>query len=73
MENRRREVVGIEVKAAMSIGAKDFAGLKHLKDIAGDKFRAGILLHSGQEILPMGERLWAMPISMVWTQTLMTP
>ena len=67
LENRRREIIGIEVKAAVLVGARDFNGLKYLKEIAGDKFRAGILLHAGTTILPMGERLWTMPISTLWT------
>lgn len=66
LENRRREIIGIEVKAAVSVGARDFAGLKYLKDFAGEDFQVGIVLHSGKRIMPMGERLWAMPISALW-------
>ena len=66
LENRRREIVGIEVKAAVSLGVRDFNGLKYLHEIAGKSFRAGIVLHSGDKIVPMGERLWAMPISALW-------
>ncbi|MDO5049943.1 MAG: ATP-binding protein [Actinomycetaceae bacterium] len=66
LENRRREIVGIEVKASTSIGARDFNGLKALKDIAAEKFHAGIVLYTGRDVLPMGERLWAMPISTLW-------
>lgn len=66
LENRRRQVVGIEVKAAVSIGARDFTGLKFLRELAGDKFQAGIVLYSGEELFPMGEKMWAVPLSTVW-------
>ena len=53
-------------KAAMSIQPKDFAGLRYLQQVAGDSFSAGIVLYTGKDVLPMGENLWAMPISTLW-------
>lgn len=67
MESRSREVVGVEVKAAVSLQDKDFSGLCHLQKLAGNKFRCGILLYAGKESLPMGSGLWAMPISTLWS------
>ena len=67
MESRNREVVGVEVKAAVSLQGKDFSGLRHLQQLSGDKFRCGILLYAGKESLPMGPDLWAMPISTLWS------
>lgn len=67
MESRNREVVGVEVKAAVSLQGKDFSGLRHLQKLAGERFRCGILLYAGKESLPMGPGLWAMPISALWS------
>lgn len=67
MESRSREVVGVEVKAAVSLQGKDFSGLRHVQKLAGNKFRCGILLYAGKESLPMGPGLWAMPISTLWS------
>lgn len=67
MESRNREVVGVEVKAAVSLQGKDFYGLRHLQKLAGERFRCGILLYAGKESLPMGPGLWAMPISALWS------
>lgn len=67
MESRNREVVGVEVKAAVSLQSKDFSGLRHLQQLAGERFRCGILLYAGKESLPMGSDLWAMPISALWS------
>lgn len=67
MESRNREVVGVEVKAAVSLQGKDFSGLRHLQKLTGERFRCGILLYAGKESLPMGPGLWAMPISALWS------
>lgn len=67
MESRNREVVGVEVKAAVSLQGKDFSGLRHLQTLTGERFRCGILLYAGKESLPMGPDLWAMPISALWS------
>lgn len=67
MESHNREVVGVEVKAAVSLQSKDFSGLRHLQKLAGERFRCGILLYAGKESLPMGPGLWAMPISALWS------
>lgn len=66
VEDRRGRVVGLEVKAAASVQARDFAGLKKLASLAGRKFAAGILLYDGTDTLPMGERLWAVPLCTLW-------
>lgn len=67
LEDRQQSVVGIETKATMSISQKDFKGLTFLREQLGAQFQAGIVLHAGKQILPMGDRLWAMPISTLWS------
>jgi uncharacterized protein len=66
LENRRGEVVGIEVKASSTPRSDDFRGLRHLQDRLGDDFIAGLVLHTGQHTLPFGPKLRAMPISALW-------
>ena len=39
-----------------------------LVNIAGDQFKLGVILYDGTEILPLGVRLWAAPISTLWGQ-----
>jgi hypothetical protein len=39
-------VIGIEVKAAESVRAEDFRGLRHLAGRLGERFRAGIVLYA---------------------------
>ncbi|HLU71757.1 MAG TPA: ATP-binding protein [Nonomuraea sp.] len=66
LENRQGQVVGIEIKAASTVRPDDFRGLRHLADRLGDDFIAGIVLHTGTQTLPFGDRMRAMPVSALW-------
>lgn len=66
IENAAGELVGVEVKAAATVKENDLRGLKKFAGMAGKPFRAGVLLYDGTEILPLGDRLWAAPLSTLW-------
>ncbi|MDR1462921.1 MAG: ATP-binding protein [Azoarcus sp.] len=66
IENAAGQVIGVEVKAAASLSIKDFDGLKHFAQIAGDAFLRGIVLYDGDEMRYVGENLLAMPMSSLW-------
>ncbi|WP_297480821.1 ATP-binding protein [Ferrovum sp.] len=66
IEDLAEQVVGVEVKAAASVSAGDLSGLKKLAALAGKQFVAGIVLYDGNDTLPIGERLWAVPLSTLW-------
>ena len=66
LENRQGQVVAIDVKAASSVKAEDFRGLRHLADRLGDDMLVGIVLYTGQQTLPFGPQLRAVPISALW-------
>ena len=59
-------VVGVEVKASVGVRAEDFRALTTMRDALGKRFRAGILLHDGAQVLPFGDRLWSAPVSALW-------
>jgi predicted AAA+ superfamily ATPase len=63
LEDRGGSVVGIEVKLAASVQARDFSGLRSLQETAGAAFVRGVVLYLGEQILPAGERLWAVPLA----------
>lgn len=56
-------VVGVEVKAAVTVWPRDLHGLKCLKEAAGNAFACGIVLHDGERIQRVGDRLFAMSFS----------
>ena len=66
LENRRGQVVGIEVTAASTVGPDDFRGLRRLADRLGADFLVGIVLYTGRSTLPFGEKMRAVPVSALW-------
>jgi uncharacterized protein len=67
MERHSGEVVGVEVKATATPSRQDFAGLRYLRDKLGTRFRAGVVLYTGSDTLPLGDRLAAVPLSGLWS------
>jgi uncharacterized protein len=59
-------LAGIEVKAAASVSASDFRGLRKLKDAAGSQFAGGAVLYDGETSVSFGDGLFAVPIRMLW-------
>ena len=66
IENAAGHLVGVEGKASASVNAGDLRGMKKLAGLAGDQFKMGVLLYDGTETLPLGDRLWAAPLSTLW-------
>lgn len=66
VENASGELVGIEVKAGATVRDGDLRGLRKLAQLGGKRFKAGIVLYDGAQVLPMGDRLWLAPVSSLW-------
>ena len=61
-------LAGIEVKASATVRGEDFKHLTMMRDRIGHKrFVRGVVLYTGGERLPFGERLEAWPISALWS------
>ena len=58
----------VEVKAAATVKPSDLRGLRKLAGLAGDQFKMGILLYDGDETMPLGDGIWAAPLSTLWGQ-----
>nr|CAA6820653.1 MAG: AAA family ATPase [uncultured Thiotrichaceae bacterium] len=58
-------IAGIEIKAAATVTHSDFKGLNKLKESMGDQFAAGVVFYDGESIVPFGERLFAVPVSLL--------
>jgi len=59
-------VVGTEVKAGATVRTEDLAGLRNLANHLEDRFVAGHVLYTGQQTLPFGEKLRALPLDALW-------
>jgi predicted AAA+ superfamily ATPase len=67
VERPSGEILGIEVKASATVRASDFHGLVYLRKRLGRRLVAGVVLYAGEQTLPFGEGLWALPLSALWT------
>jgi len=67
IETSSGQLIGIEIKAAATATAADARHLTWLRDQAGDAFAAGIVLHTGPYVFPLGDRIIAAPVSSLWT------
>jgi len=54
------------VKAAHQVTPKDTRHLEWLRDTIGKEFMAGVVLHTGAQVMRLGDRLWAMPLAALW-------
>ncbi|WP_419842843.1 ATP-binding protein [Candidatus Poriferisodalis sp.] len=64
-----RHVIAIEIKATAAPSAHDARHLAWLRDHIGDRLLAGIVLHAGPSAFPLSDRLWALPLYSLWTDT----
>jgi uncharacterized protein len=66
LEQPDGSVAGIEVKASASAVPSDFAALRTLRDQLGKRFVAGVVLYTGDQIIPSGDQLWLVPLRTLW-------
>lgn len=59
-------VVAVEVKASTRATASDAKHLSWIKREFTREWRAGIVLHAGQDVYPLEDDIWALPISSLW-------
>jgi len=67
IENQRGDIAAIEVKAAATLTEDDWQTIAKLRDARPDRFAAGIVIYSGEQTVPLGDRLWAVPYAGLWT------
>jgi predicted AAA+ superfamily ATPase len=66
LENGMGQLVGVEVKASATVTSSDFKGLRGIAEATGDRFVRGVVLYTGSQVIPFGERLYAVPMSVLW-------
>jgi hypothetical protein len=73
LEAPGQRIAGIEVKASSNVNQSDFTGLRALAEMVGDKFVGGVVLYLSEQRLPFADKLWALPISVLWGAADATP
>ena len=66
LENRRGEIVGIEVKASATVSSNDFTGMRKLAEASGKKFIQGLVLYDHDLVVPFADNMFAAPLSRLW-------
>jgi uncharacterized protein len=66
LERPDGSVAAVEVKSGATVSASDFAALKLIRDQLGNRLRTGVVLYSGDELLPFGDKLWLVPLPALW-------
>ena len=66
VEKDNGETIAIEVKLDSSLSEKDFKNLELCRNTIGKNFKKGIVLYTGEDLVPFGEKLWAVPINYFW-------
>jgi predicted AAA+ superfamily ATPase len=66
IESRDGRVIAVEVKAGSSVRTEDLTGLRGLAAALGDRFVAGFVLYTGQQTLPFGPKIRAVPMEALW-------
>jgi uncharacterized protein len=59
-------VAAVEVKSRATVRRGDWRALAKLRDQRGSAFRAGVVLCPAEQTVPLGDRLWAVPLSASW-------
>jgi|GEM_PF-2093554 len=54
------------VKARASLRERDWRVIAAMRDKYGDRFKAGVVLYTGRQTIPLGNRIWAVPVSGLW-------
>jgi uncharacterized protein len=68
LERADGAIAGVEVKASATVGGSDFAALQELRDQLGERFRAGVVLYTGDQVVPFGDKLWLAPLPALWME-----
>jgi predicted AAA+ superfamily ATPase len=66
IEKDNGEAIAIEVKLESSLNERDFKNLELCRDTIGEKFKKGVILYTGENIVPFGDRLGAAPLNYLW-------
>ena len=70
LEAPSSEIAAVEVKAAATVDPSDYRALAKLRDARGSSFIAGVVFYTGPTTLVLTDRIWAVPISGLWTSGL---
>ena len=66
IEREDGALLGIEVKASSTVKGDDFKHLKWFQENLTRKEFVGVVLYAGEDVLPFGRGMWAVPMGALW-------
>lgn len=68
IENDDGGLLGVEVKAGSAVKKEHFRHLSWFKEhlLQDGQAFVGIVLYTGEKLIPFGENLWAVPMGCLW-------
>lgn len=60
-------IAAIEIKSAATRRGTDTRWIAKVRDKVGTRFAGGVILHTGPRAQPLGDRLAAVPIDVLWS------
>ncbi len=66
LEDSAGRLVGIEIKAGATLGGSDVKGLQAMASAMGKRWVRGVVLYTGNEVIPFAANLHGLPISQLW-------
>lgn len=66
MEDDSGCIAGVEVKASSTVSSSDVKHLRRLQERLADRFISGVVLYLGTRVIPLGDHIWALPVSALW-------
>jgi len=66
LERRDGRLAAIEVKSRGSVKGSDFDAMRSLRDDLEERFHRGIVLYTGDQVVPFGDDLHAVPVRALW-------
>lgn len=67
LERRDGQIIGIEVKSASTLNSSDFDAHRMLAEKLKTKLTLGLILYTGDSVVRFGDRLFGVPISVLWS------
>ena len=62
LEDRAGRLVGIEIKAGATLGGNDVRGLQAMAQAVGKRWVRGVVLYTGNEVIPFNSNLHGLPL-----------
>ena len=67
IESPNGNIIGIEAKLDGTITEKDWVNINTLRETVGDRFKKGIIIYTGTELMQVSRNIWVVPVSYLWT------